>query len=170
MDSTLFTVFKTAVFAETANAIVVARTPETYNPTAIADYYNKILTPNELAWISNMTARDLDEASNITVFDGITAGKRDAWMLFLTYAPRDMRKARNRAVITDVWGASNAADNAANILLKGCTRKITRAEKIIGGGVLETAGSGAGLVSALDLQTWEGQLSASDVNEALTYG
>lgn len=80
------------------------------------------------AWNERVSGLDLFEATDVTKFDGLTAGKRDAWRLLLTYAPCDFSRQKNRKAAQDVWGNTDSV-----AVLQACTRKATNAEKILGG-------------------------------------
>ena len=124
------------------------------NDVELARLYN--LASATDAWRVSMSGRDLFEATDVTKFDGLAAGKRDAWRLLLTFAPVDMTRQKNRKAAQDVWG--NADSVAA---LQACTRKATVAENALGG-----ASATTNTVSALKLN-WEGALSTDDVSYAL---
>lgn len=149
---------KAAILAETNPEFVVYR--DGGNAGLMAVYLNAPASPTELAWNPEAARRDLDEQANYATFDGLTAGKRDAWSLFLAGFPRDMRRNKNRGAITDVWGT--ATSGASLDIMNAATRAITRAEKILGGVATKTTGS----VTALDL-AWIGPLAPADVVDAL---
>jgi len=128
--------------------LVVAR-----DNVLIADWLN--LLSDTDAWNEAMTANALFEAMDVTKFDTVAAGKRDAWRLFLDFAPHDFGKPAIRKVIEDVWGT---ADGVA--VLQKCTRKATNGEVILGGSV-ETRNT----VSATDLNA-EGPFSVDDISLA----
>lgn len=96
------------------------------------------------AWRAVCEAKTLDEGADYAAFDSVVAGKRDAWDLFLRYAPRDMGRNKNRKVVTDVWGNATAGSVAESIL-QAATETATRAQNAIGGTQRTT-----GAVSALD--------------------
>lgn len=145
---------KTAIQAEPAVAAFLAAGDD----GSIAAYYNGLSATT--AWMTSVPPRTLDEGADYSAFDTLAAGKRDAWALFLQYAPRDLSKNKNRKVVTDVWGAATAASIAESILT-AATRKATRAEELFGGNVGST-----GTVSATKL-AWEGTITGSDVAFAL---
>ncbi len=120
----------------------------------IAAYYNANSTTD--AWVSSMNGGSLFEATDVTKFDGLTAGKRDAWRLMLDFAPIDATRQKQRKAVQDVWGN---ADSVA--VLQSCTRKATKAEAVLGGNSATT-----NTVTALKLN-WEGILSVDDVSRAL---
>lgn len=127
------------------------------NDDAIRDWYNTASTTD--AWESAVTRQKLYEAMNISQFDGLTGGKRDAWRLFLEQAglvSHDFGRQQNRNAVTDIWSAGQA-----DSILAACVRKATRAELVFGGQVEQTGG-----VSATDLQV-EVVLSSIDVSLAL---
>jgi len=150
---------KAAILAETAGAFVTFRQQGATG--AMAEWINGTLQPNVLAWKTAASANELDEGADYSAFDSVAAGKRDAWAMFLQYAPRDMSKGRNRKVVTDIWGNATAASIGESVLL-AAARKITRGEGYLGGST--TAATNA--VTARNL-TWEGQISNDDVIQAI---
>lgn len=95
---------------------------------SIAAFYNDAHATTR-AWRGDMSSSDLFNAMNLTQFDGISAGKRDAWRMMVDLAPIDMRRAKMRGAVTDVW--SNATTRDA--ILTDCTRSATKAEALFGG-------------------------------------
>jgi hypothetical protein len=158
LSSGQLTTLKAAILANTDPEFVAYRSGG--NAGLVAVYLNAQASPIEIAWNQDATRRELDEQANYATFDGLSAGKRDAWALFLAGFPRDMRKNKNRGAVTDVWGA--ATSGASLDIITASTRNITRAEKILGGAATKTTGS----VTALDL-SWTGPLSPADVVDAL---
>jgi hypothetical protein len=150
---------KAAIMAETSGAFVTFRQQGATG--AMAEWINGTLQPNVIAWKTAATANELDEGADYSAFDSVAAGKRDAWSMFLMYAPRDMSKGRNRKVVTDVWGNATAASIGESVLL-AATRKITRGEDYLGGSATGTTGT----VTARNL-TWEGYLSNDDIVQAI---
>jgi hypothetical protein len=128
----------------------------------MAAWYNANATPAEFAWHPDADRRMLDEQARYSTFDGLSAGKRDAWGLFLAGAPRDMRKAKNRSAVSDIWGPPTGGSISEDIY-NACTRRITKGEKLLGGSTTRTEGT----VTALDL-SWYGAISASDIVDALS--
>lgn len=145
-----------AIIAEPAVAAFLA----TGDDGSIAAYYNAPASPTQLAWLTSVSSRALDEGADYSAFDSVAAGKRDAWALFLQYAPRDMSKNKNRKAVTDVWGNATGGSISESIL-QASTRKATRVEVLFGGNVAST-----GAVSALKLN-WEGRITDIDVAQAL---
>lgn len=125
---------------------------------AIADALNA--QTGTRAWRSSVPPQDSDSAPDMSAFDGLTAGKRDSWAIFLMYA-RDFCQAPVRKWVTDVWGAATSGTNAEAVLLKG-SEFASVLETVIGGAT-ETTGS----VSALD-RAFEGSISIEQVNRAFT--
>lgn len=152
---------KAAIIAETDPVFVALRDAEA--TAAMASWYNQDAAPAEIAWGVSVDRRTLDEAATYTNFDALAAGKRDLWRIFLDGAPRDMGKAKNRNVITDVWGSATSS-SIAEAVLHAATRNISRAEKLLGGTTTATTGT----VTAKRL-TWEGPLLAGDVVDALAF-
>ena len=108
------------------------------------------------AWMAAASRRTLFEASNITQFDGLSAGKRDAWTLLLDNAPLDFGRNALRTAVVDIWGASNSV-----AVLQALREKARRCEAIIGGTVRTT-----NTVSALD-RSYFGTFSPDVIAEAL---
>ena len=146
---------RAAIDASTDPAVIAARTPETRDDNAVRTWLNSA-HPTAMAWQSAMTARPLFEASDITKFDALTAGKRDAWRLLLDFAPIDFNTAQNRKAIADVWGN---ADGVA--VLQACRRAATVAENALGGNTATT-----NTVAALKLN-FAGTVSLDDTSNAL---
>lgn len=122
---------------------------------AIASWYNESHASVK-AWRSSMTRDDLFNAMNITQFDGLTAGKRDAWRLLMEMAPVDMTRGKMRSCVTDVWNAGTAT-----AILTDCTRAATKAEALFGG-----SDATDGSVTAKKLNN-EGFLTDTEVARAL---
>lgn len=80
------------------------------------------------AWNEVTTASILVDAMDFTKYDTLAQGKRDAWELFLHYAPYDFGKAKNRRVIEDVWGVTDGV-----AVLTAALRKANNCELILGG-------------------------------------
>jgi hypothetical protein len=159
ITTTQLVTLKAAILAETNPAFVALR--QAGATGQMSDWINGTLVPNQSAWLSSASSMVLDEGADYSLFDSIVAGKRDAWALFLRYAPRDITRFRNRKVIVDIWGPAIAASVAESILLVA-TRKITRGEGYLGGIVTATTGT----VTALRL-VWEGSVSNDDVVQAV---
>ena len=81
-----------ALRAETNQTVVDALAIR--NDVALAEWTNANSTAD--AWNNSMDARSLFQAMDITKYDNLTAGKRDAWRCMLDYAPHDMAKNANR--------------------------------------------------------------------------
>lgn len=119
---------KTAIASEVDSTFVGYRTAGATG--AMADWYNLPSTTD--AWRSDVSAQDMDEASDYSSFDAVAAGKRDAWALFLQYAPRNMAKNKNRKVVTDVWGNATSGSIAESIL-QASVKKASKGEMVYGG-------------------------------------
>ena len=146
---------RAAIDASTDPAVIAARTPATRDDRAVQTWLNSA-HPTAMAWQAAMTARALFEASDLTKFDAITAGKRDAWRMMLDFAPLDFNTAGNRKAIADVWGN---ADGVA--VLQACRRAATVAENALGGNTATT-----NTVSALKLN-FARTVSLDDTSNAL---
>ncbi len=142
----------TALRAETNQSVVDALAIG--NVTYLVEWCNGLSTTD--AWNSQMTAQALFEDSDITKFDSLTAGKRDAWRMMLDFAPIDCSKLKNRKAIQDVWGNTDSIP-----ILQDCRRKATRGEVYLGGSSATT-----NTVTATKLN-WEGSLSINDIASAI---
>lgn len=108
------------------------------------------------AWNESISGKDLFQAMDVTKYDGLTAGKRDAYRALMDYAPHDMAKNTNRKAILDIWGPQESV-----AVLQACIRKATHAEKYLGGTSATT-----NTVTALKL-TFTGQVSLLEISQAL---
>ena len=96
------------------------------NDVAMTEWVNGSSTQD--AWNPSMTSSLLFEATDVAKFDGLTAGKRDAWRLMLDFAPVDMARNKLRKAVVDAWGNQDSV-----AVLQACTRKATNGEKYLGG-------------------------------------
>ena len=103
-----------------------------------------------------MGSRDLFEATDVTKFDAVNPGKRDAWRLLLEFAPINFSRQKMRKAVPDVWGTTDAV-----AVLQACTRKATRGEVYLGG-----ADATTNTVTAKKLN-YIGNISLDDVSNAL---
>lgn len=146
-----------ALIAETNAGVVAALAAR--DDTALTAWCNN--DSNADAWQSDMTALMLfEDGTDVTKFDGLTAGKRAAWDLMLRFAPIDFGKQKNRKAAQDVWGN---ADSVA--VLQGCRRKATRAELYLTPNVVGNQAT-TNTVTGLKLN-WSGSVSLNDVSNAL---
>ncbi len=145
---------RVAINAETDPQVVQWRSPATRDDGSLRTWLNQPSTTQ--AWGESVAAKTLDEGADYSTFDSVAAGKRDAWALFLQYAPRDMSKNKNRKVVTDVWGNATAASVAGSILLASLVYA-THAEAYLGG----NSGS-TGTVTAIR-RNWVGMVTLDEV-------
>ena len=124
------------------------------NDVGLAEWCNAASSVD--AWHPAMTGRLLFEAGDVTKFDGLTAGKRDAWRMLLDFQPIDFARNKMRAAVKDVWGNTDSV-----AVLQACTRKATNAENYLGG-----TSATENTVTALKLN-WTGTLSHSDISDVL---
>lgn len=146
------TTLAAAIKAETDAGVVAARSIG--NITFLMEWCNGLSTTD--AWNTAISGNDLFEASDLTKFDGLTAGKRDAWRMMLDFAPIDMSRVKNRKAVQDVWGNTDSI-----VILQDMRRKATRGEIYLGGTNATT-----NTVSALKLN-YVGGLSIDDIATAL---
>ena len=138
--------------AETNQAVIDAMAIR--NDVFLAEWCNTASTVD--AWEPSMTGTALFEASDMTKFDALTAGKRDSWRMMLDFTPLNMARVSNRKAIQDVWGNTDSIP-----VLQACTRKATNAERYLGGNTGTT-----NTVTATRLN-WTGTLGHPDVSHAL---
>lgn len=146
--------------ANTAPAVVAALSIR--DDQSIRDWYNGASTTD--VWSQARSGQDLFDATPITNFDGLSAGKRDAWRLMIERAdvmPADFGRPRNRNAVIDIWPAAQATS-----ILQACTRKATRAELVFGGASETATVTGGTNVTAMDLAV-EGELTLNEVSAAL---
>lgn len=124
------------------------------NISFLVEWCNGLSTTD--AWNTAVVGTDLFEASDVTKFDGLTAGKRDAWRMMLDFAPIDMSKLKNRKAVQDVWGNTDSV-----AVLQDMRRKATRGENYLGGTSATT-----NTVTAIKLN-YVGSLSIDDIATAL---
>jgi len=89
------------------------------NDNGIAAEYNKSTAFD--AWKPAVDGGGIYEAMDITKFDGLTQGKRDAWRLFIDRADIkvvDFSRQRMRKVVIDVWGATADGQAVLTALLE----------------------------------------------------
>lgn len=123
--------------------------------TTLAALYNAATTTN--AWNRSVQKNTLFDATNITKFDNLSAGKRDAWRMLMDFAPVDATRNKVRRGVTDIWGDADAVS-----VLQDMRRKATLAETVLDDGVDVTENT----VSAKKLD-WEGTLTTEDVGRAM---
>lgn len=146
------TTLAAAIRAETNQGVIDA--VAIGNITYLVEWCNGLSTTD--AWNTAVSGNDLFEASDATKFDGLTAGKRDAWRMMLDFAPIDMSRVKNRKAVQDVWGNTDSIT-----ILQDMRRKATRGEIYLGGTSATT-----NTVSALKLN-YIGGLSIDDIATAL---
>lgn len=140
-----------ALRAETDASVIAAMSIR--NDVYLAEWCNAASAVD--AW-SAMTARLLFEASDVTKFDSLQTGKRDAWRMMLDFQPIDFTRNKMRKAVVDVWGTT-----AAVAVLQACTRKATNAENYLGGN-----SATENTVTALKLN-WTGTLSHPEISDVL---
>lgn len=115
---------KAALLAETN--VEAAEAMRIRNDVFLTEWCN---APSAVSvWNYEMGQRDLFEATDVTKFDGLTAGKRDAWKLLLGNAPIDMSRNKMRKAVIDIWGN---VDSKA--VLAACLKPATNLQAYIGG-------------------------------------
>lgn len=151
---------KDAQLSTLASGIRESTVPEVVAAVAIRDdgvlamWCNKLSATD--AWNEKVTAQNLVDAMDFTKYDALLQGKRDAWHLFLSYAPYDFGTVKNRRVIEDVWGLTDGVP-----VLTAALRKANNCELILGG-TSETRNT----VTGLDLRV-ERIFTTEDISAAL---
>jgi hypothetical protein len=112
------------------------------------------------AWMYAASKQALFEACNITQFDSLTQGKRDAWMLLQDNTPVDFRRNKMRNGVDDIWGAAQSPAVLTTLL-----EKATRAELYITPNIAGNQKT-TRLVVGLD-RGFAGQVSINDVASVL---
>lgn len=125
------------------------------NDVAVTDYYNSTSTTD--AWAENVEARTIFEATDVTKYDGLTAGKRASQDRLERYAPIDFRRSANRKALVDIWGNTDSIP-----VLQGMTRKASYGELAIG----TPTDTATNTVTAKKLD-WVGMISIDDISNAL---
>lgn len=139
---------------------VMAAWRDVRNDVFLTEWVNGDSTTD--AWHNACDKRDLFEATDVTLFDNLTAGKRALWQLMLDNAPVDLTRAKMRKAIIDTWGPTNSA-----AVLTGCLHKATRGELYLGGTVVATVNP---TVSAMKMNFY-GRISMDEVSRSLNvYG
>ncbi|WP_326526155.1 hypothetical protein [Dokdonella sp.] len=141
-----------AIRAETNQACVDALAIR--NDVAMEQWINA--DSAQSAWNPAMTGIDMFEVTDVTKFDGLVAGKREAWRLMLDFAPINFGRQKFRKAVTDVWGTTDS-----KAVLTACTRPATNGEKYLGG---TTATENT--ISALKL-SFPGNIPISEISNAL---
>ena len=54
------------------------------------------------AWNESCSSADMFEAMDVSKFDNLSAGKRDAWRLLLGFAPINFSRNANRKAVVDI--------------------------------------------------------------------
>ena len=110
------------------------------------------------AWATSVAKSDIIEASPMTLYDGLTQGKRDEWRLVLDHISQfDASKQINRDVIVDSWGTASRSVP----ILQACLTKANRLEVYLGGSNA-TTNTVTGLVRA-----YVGTISVNELSEIL---
>jgi len=135
--------------------------PLTSGPTTdralLTEKLNANANPNVLAWRTSVAPEEMDEAADYTVFDSISAGKRDSWGFMIAF-PRNFTRNKIRKWVTDVWGNATV-NSAAESILQAATEKASRAENALGGNSVTV-----GTVTAIK-RNWEGDVTIQDIAE-----
>ena len=152
LTDTQKTTLANALKAETNAGVVAAMAIR--NDVFLSEWCNS--ASNVDAWNESMDSKSMFQAADITKFDNLTAGKRDAYRMMLDFAPHDMARNANRKAIADIWGA---ADSVA--VLQSCVRKATNAEVYLGGNSATTS-----TVAALKLN-YTGNIGLTEMSQAL---
>ena len=113
-----------ALRAETNQTVVDALAIR--NDVALAEWTNANSTAD--AWNNKHGCALAVQTMDITKYDNLTAGKRDAWRCMLTTRRTTWPRTRIRKAALDVWGATDSV-----AVLQSCVRKATNGENYLGG-------------------------------------
>ena len=141
-----------AIRAETNQACVDALAIR--NDVAMEQWINA--DSAQSAWNPAMTGVDMFEVTDVTKFDGLVAGKREAWRLMLDFAPINFGKQKFRKAVTDAWGTTDSKS-----ILTACTRPATNGEAYLGGTTVTE-----NTISAWKLR-FPGNIPISEISNAL---
>ena len=141
-----------AIRAETNQACVDALAIR--NDVAMEQWINS--DSAQSAWNPAMTGVDMFEVTDVTKFDGLVAGKREAWRLMLDFAPINFGKQKFRKAVTDAWGTTDSKS-----ILTACTRPATNGEAYLGGTTVTE-----NTISAWKLR-FPGNIPISEISNAL---
>jgi hypothetical protein len=125
----------------------------------ITEFYNGIASPVTMGWLRAASARQIFDATNINLYDGVAAGKRDAWRMLMDFEPCDFGLQNKRNVVQDVWSAQNQTQRDA--ILTKLTESLRYIEVLLGGTNDTTGG-----VTALR-RNYVGTITDADVAKAL---
>lgn len=154
-DLSLQQTLAAAIRANTDPTIVAAVAAR--NDDVIRDWYNVESTTD--AWRTDIDGETMFDITPFTIFDGVSAGKREVWDLMIEQSritPLDFGRRTLRAAVRDIWPTQYG-----DAILTACRRKATRAEMLFGGSV-----EASGAISATDLNV-EITLSSYDVSVSL---
>lgn len=146
------TTLRNALAAETNPTVVAALAIR--DDVTLTDWCNGASATD--AWIAYCDRRTMFEAMDVAKFDGLTAGKRDAWRVMMENGPLDFGRNKLRTAVVDVWGNVDSVNVLTNL-----REKATRAEAYIGGALKTT-----NTISGLD-RAYVGALSINEVSVAL---
>lgn len=149
------TTFAAHIRANTDPVVVAALAVR--NDGVIADWYNQPTATD--AWRVAVSGNDMFEATPITNFDGLTAGKRDAWRLMVDQSqimPLSFARAKTRNAVVDIWNPAQYGP-----ILQGAREKALQVEMIFGG-----ANETTGAVTALT-RNYVGAVSTNEVSVIL---
>lgn len=125
----------------------------------IADWYNQVNGVTK-AWRVEVPKQTLFEAMNLTTYDNLTAGKRDAWSLVMSMAPINATNANLRQGIVDIFGKTDSV-----AILNACLEYARNCELVFGT-TSKTTNNVVGVV-----RDYVGEISLDDVSNSLNkYG
>ena len=118
------------------------------------------------AWRVSVPAADMVSALKFATYDGIIAGKRDAFRLMLEFGPADASKASVRSGLADIFATGGSYTDTAQLgkmLTEACVEKALWAETKLGfttpaavGGVTAIKRTFVGTVSIDELSALQG--------------
>lgn len=156
LDATQATTLRTVALAEPSIAQAIANGDD----SSVSDWFNTAST--FIVWKTTLQEVDVlqTDGFNFSLVDGLTAGKRDEWTLFLFREGKcNPSKANIRAGFLDIWSGTAAKTAVYNAIIELSKRSATNAEKALA--------TGTGTTGAPGLLTFEGSISVNDVSAIL---
>lgn len=136
----------------------------------IAEAYNLAQTPTFWVWKTSLVAKDIYEATdpdqgtwNWATYIGQSVQERDGWQTMLSAGPLNPSLAQVRDAYTKIFGGTGAAATQRAHLL-AMSRRAARRGEVLFTPLTSCNGSSASPCA----MAYEGQLSYSDINHALT--
>lgn len=159
------TTLKAAILADTAPAVVTARTDR--NDPEVARLYNLPAAPDYFIWRDSVTWDEImQNGFDWVLVDNLAAGKARIWeWLFRnTQTAMNATKANIRAGVAECWKGSAPMNDQRGVVFGHCQKRATKCEKVFATGAgTSTTVDGVGPADG----TFFGDISGNDVSAAL---